>query len=253
MVQKSSLKSLKKTSKSIAIILAAGKGTRMNDPKPKPLVKVFNKPIIDWIIENFKQADIDVGLIINPEHKSYFKSYENVKLVFQEKQKGTGHATKKALKITKGYDNVFVFVGDSPFVKKEIIKSMLSVHKKNENDVTILSSIFSEKFFPYARIVRSNQNQKIIKIIEEFEANQQELNIKELFCSHYLFNSKILNEYIKRLKENSIKKEIFLTDIFKLLIKENKKVESILVPDWKRLVGLNSKGDINWIESQGLI
>ncbi|MDC2984680.1 NTP transferase domain-containing protein, partial [Candidatus Marinimicrobia bacterium] len=102
------MKSLKKTSKSIAIILAAGKGTRMNDPKPKPLVKVFNKPIIDWIIENFKQADIDVGLIINPEYKSYFKGYKNVKLVFQEKQKGTGHATKKALKITEGYDNVFV-------------------------------------------------------------------------------------------------------------------------------------------------
>lgn len=244
------LKSSKEASKAIAIILAAGKGTRMNYSKPKPLVKVFNRPIIDWIIENFKQAGIDVGLVINPKHKSYFNDYEDIKLAFQSEQKGTGHAAQMALKIIKGYDYVFIFVGDSPFVKTEIIKSMFISHKTNKNDVTILSSIFKKKLFPYARIVRNKQSKKIIKITEEFEASNTELDVKELFCSHYLFNSEILNQYINMLKKNPVKNEFFLTDIFKLLIKENKKVESILVPNWKRLVGLNSKGDINWIESQ---
>tara|TARA_B100000575_G_scaffold174492_1_gene139866 strand:+ start:591 stop:1316 length:726 start_codon:yes stop_codon:yes gene_type:complete len=236
--------------KSVAIILAAGKGSRMKNSVPKPLIEVFNKPMIEWIIDKFNELNIDVIVVINPKDESFFKKYTNIKLVYQIEQRGTGHAVQQAISAVDNYESVFVFVGDSPFVKKNKIESMLSYHNLDNNDVTILSSIFKNKFFPYARVIRCRKNNKIRKIIEEFEASKDELLVKELFCSHYLFKTKILKKYLPKLVENSQKKEIFFTDILNFLINDNKKVESVLVSNWKSLVGLNSKEDIDWIESQ---
>tara|TARA_Y100000768_G_C23854453_1_gene622668 strand:- start:123 stop:848 length:726 start_codon:yes stop_codon:yes gene_type:complete len=236
--------------KSVAIILAAGKGSRMKNSVPKPLIEVFNKPMIEWIIDKFNELNIDVIVVINPKDESFFKKYTNIKLVYQIEQRGTGHAVQQAISAVDNYESVFVFVGDSPFVKKNKIESMLSYHNLDNNDVTILSSIFKNKYFPYARVVRCSKNNKIRKIIEEFEASKDELLVKELFCSHYLFKTKILKKYLPKLVENYQKKEIFLADIFKFLINDNRKIESVLISNWKSLIGLNSKGDIHWIESQ---
>tara|TARA_Y100000590_G_scaffold435682_1_gene555378 strand:- start:854 stop:1585 length:732 start_codon:yes stop_codon:yes gene_type:complete len=242
-----------KQNNSLALILAAGNGTRMNKKIPKPVVKVYGRPIISWIIDGFVKNNFDVAIIINPINKKYFNKYKNkVDFIYQENQKGTGHAVMKATTKIKFYKHVFVFVGDSPFVDEENILKMYCKHIDNDIDVTILSSTFNEKKFPYARIIRDS-NQRIIKIIEEIDANNKEKNIKELFCSHYLFKSKILIKYLKNIKENPKTKEIYLTDILNELIADNKKISSLNINDWKKLVGLNTKEDLEWIESQKMI
>ena len=143
--------------KALALILAAGKGTRMKSKIPKPLNLVYNKPIVSWIINFFKKENIDVGLIINPKDKEYFKDYKNsVDFIYQENPNGTGHAVIQAKKNILNYDYTFVFVGDSPFVDNKIISKMYTSHLMNNSDCTILSSIFSKKKFPYARIIREN-------------------------------------------------------------------------------------------------
>jgi len=239
--------------KSLAIILAAGKGTRMNQEIPKPLVPVFQKPIISWIIDSFFKNNVDVAIVINPKHQIFFNLYKNsVDFVYQNEQKGTGHAVIQASKIIKDYNQVYVFVGDSPFVEANIISKMFQKHINKNSDVTILSSNFEEKQFPYARIVRDN-NQNIKKIVEEIDASDSELQIRELFCSHYLFKSKVLTDYLTRLKKNSKTGEIYFTDILNELIKDKKKIGSFIISDWKRLVGLNTKEDIEWVESQKMI
>ena len=112
----------------------------------------------------------------------------------------------------------------------------------------ILSSIFKDKKFPYARIIRKKNS--IVKIVEEKDASRKELIEQELFCSHYLFKSSILLDYMKYLKPNIKTGEIYLTDILNVLLENNKKINSLIIDDWKRLVGLNTKEDILWIESQ---
>ena len=130
-------------SNSLAIILAAGKGTRMNQKVPKPLVKVYQRPIISWIIDSFKINNIDIAVIINPKQESFFEEYNNeTKFIYQKNQRGTGHAVMQASNIIKHYKYVYVFVGDSPFVGQEIIASMYHEHISTNSDVTILSSIF---------------------------------------------------------------------------------------------------------------
>ncbi len=235
----------------LAIILAAGKGSRMKTSIPKPLNKVYGKPILGWIINSFKKCNIDITVIINQKCKSHFKIYENdISFIFQNNPLGTGHAVMQAKDLIKNYKNIFVFVGDSPFIDQSIIKKMFKLHYKKKCDCTILSSNFKKKF-PYARIIK--ENNQIKKVVEEKNATKKELLIKELFASHYLFNSKILTKYINEIKPNPISGEIYLTDILNILIKENKEINVIKINNWKKLVGLNTKEDIKWIESQKII
>ena len=238
--------------KSLALVLAAGKGTRMNSEIPKPLSLVYGKPIISWIIESFKKNKIDICLIINPRDKKIFKNYHNdVRFVYQNNPKGTGHAVIQAIEIIKNYSNIFIFVGDSPFIGSNIIFKMINSHSYNNSDCTILSGIFNEKKFPYARVIRKNKS--ITKFVEEKDTNDSEFQVNELFCSHYLFKSKILLKFLKYLKPDNKNSEIYLTDILNHLIKNNKSINSIIIKDWMHLVGLNTKEDISWIESQKIV
>ena len=237
---------------SLALILAAGKGTRMKSNTPKPLNLIYNKPIVSWIIDSFKKNNISVAIIINPSDENYFSKYRNdVEFVYQEHPLGTGHAVIQAKHIISRFKDIFVFVGDCPFVNNSIISRMYDLHHKKKSDCTILSSIFIKKKFPYARIIR-NKNE-IKKIVEKKDANKSELKIDELFCSHYLFNSQILLEFLNYLKQDNENSEIYLTNIINELIKKDKNVNSITIKNWKRLVGLNTKEDIDWLESQKII
>tara|TARA_B100001175_G_scaffold314008_1_gene322571 strand:+ start:268 stop:996 length:729 start_codon:yes stop_codon:yes gene_type:complete len=235
--------------KVLALILAAGRGTRMKSEIPKPLNLVYNRPIISWIINSFKKENIDIGLIINPKDRNHFEDYKNqVNFIYQNHPRGTGHAVIQAKKTIIKYNRTFVFVGDSPFVSNDIISKMYNSHLQNKSYCTILSSNFIEKKFPYARIIRKNES--IIKVIEQKDATNLELQIDELFCSHYLFESRVLLDYLNYLKPHENNKEIYLTDILNHIISNKKNINSIIIKDWKCLVGLNTKKDIAWIESQ---
>ena len=240
-------------SDSLAIVLAAGKGTRMDQNIPKPLVLVNHKPIISWIVNSFSANNIDIVAVVNPESEDLFKPFNKiVKFVFQKEQNGTGHAVMQVRDIILKYKYVYVFVGDSPFIGSGVISEMYHQHLDEDSDVTILSSIFKGKKFPYARVVR-DQDANIVKVVEEIDANEQEVEIDELFGSHYLFKSKVLFDYLFRLKKNNKTGEIYFTDILNELIADNNKINSIVIPDWRKLVGLNTVEDIKWAESQKII
>ena len=98
-----------------------------------------------------------------------------------------------------------------------------------------------------------DNNKNVVKIVEEIDANDKELQINELFCSHYLFKSKVLSNFLNQLKQNSKTGEIYLTDILNHIIVDKKNIGSIIVDDWKELVGLNSIEDIKWAELQKMI
>ena len=235
--------------KKLSVILAAGKGTRMDSNIPKPMNQVDDKPIISWLIESFKKNNIDTVLVINEKDLDFFSDFKNdVKFVYQNLPLGTGDALMKAFDDIKQYDLTYVFMGDSPFVGSDLISQMYASQISVDSDCTILSSLFKDKKFPYARVIRKNN--RIVKIVEEKDASRKELVEEELFCSHYLFKSSILLDYMKYLKPNIKTGEVYLTDILNVLLENNKKINSLIIDDWKKLVGLNTKEDILWVESQ---
>ena len=241
-----------KRSSAVAVVLAAGRGSRMKVDIPKHLVEVHGKPIISWIVDDFQSSSVDVALVINPSEEHHFKCFQDrAEFVYQASPRGTGDALMQALHIVKQYELVYVFVGDSPFVGSDTIKRMHTLHAKDSADCTILSSDFRMSF-PYARILRSD-NSRVIGCVEEKNASLEQLAIKELFCSHYLFRSSIIEQYIMNIDLDPDNKEIYLTDIINILIRNKKRVSVLKVKNWKRLVGLNTKEDVDWIESQGIV
>jgi len=238
--------------KTLALILAAGRGLRMKSNIPKCLNPVLQKPILSWLIDAFSKNDIDLGIIINPLDKKYYLQYKDkVKFIYQNEPLGTGHAVQQAKKEIKQYDQVYVFVGDSPFINHNILKKMLKDHELNFSDCTILTSLFVEKKFPYARVIRTNG--RISRIVEEKNASETELESIELFGSHYLFRANILLKFLDLLKPDKDNNEIYLTEILNHLIVKNKRINSLIIEDWRKLIGLNTKEDIRWIESQKII
>ncbi|MAV64764.1 MAG: hypothetical protein CBC84_002130 [Pelagibacteraceae bacterium TMED124] len=238
--------------RALSIILAAGRGSRMNVSKPKPLTEIYGKPILSFIQEGFIKNKIDNCIVINPKDKDFFKMYEKqCVFVYQDRPKGTGDAVIQAYDLIKMYDYTYVFVGDSPFIDSILIKRMLTECKKGNCDSLILTSIFNKKF-PYARVIR-NKAGNITKITEEIDASKKELLVNELFCSHYLFKSEILIKYLPKLRKNKKNRETYLTCILDKLISDNKKIGSIVVNDWRKLVGLNTKEDVYWAKSQKIL
>jgi bifunctional N-acetylglucosamine-1-phosphate-uridyltransferase/glucosamine-1-phosphate-acetyltransferase GlmU-like protein len=234
----------------IALILAAGKGTRMKSDLPKPLVPVNNKPIISYIIESLENAGIsEIGIIIGYKAELIKASLDPAyKFILQSEQKGTAHAVSCAEKIIdwKGND-VFVFVGDSPLVSKESIKSLLKVHRDSKADCTILTSDFKMKL-PYARIIRDKQG-KLLRFVEEKNAQPEELKITELLSSHFIFKGNSLFNNLGLIKPDAKNGELYLTDIINIFLEKGMKVETVSIPDYEELVGLNTPEDVKWAEN----
>jgi bifunctional N-acetylglucosamine-1-phosphate-uridyltransferase/glucosamine-1-phosphate-acetyltransferase GlmU-like protein len=233
-----------------ALILAAGKGTRMMSDLPKPLVAVNGKPIIEYITEALETAGInDIGIIVGYKAgliKSALKS--KYKFIDQIEQKGTAHAVCCAENIIDWRGNdVFVFVGDSPLISPSSIKNLLQHHRKTNADCTLLTSDFKMKL-PYARIIRG-KNGKLIKFVEEKNANAEELKITELLSSHFLFKGDSLFGYLDQIKPDARNGEYYLTDIINIFLEKNMRVETVSIPEYEELVGLNTPEDLRWAEN----
>jgi bifunctional N-acetylglucosamine-1-phosphate-uridyltransferase/glucosamine-1-phosphate-acetyltransferase GlmU-like protein len=234
---------------SIAIILAAGKGTRMKSHLPKPIVPFMGKPIVQHIIENFQNANIEaIYLVVGHGANEVEKTIgDRVQYILQKEQKGTAHAVSQVQNANDwNHKNVFVFVGDSPLVSSDTIKSLEEHHKKTQASCTFLTATFPIDL-PYARVIKDSRG-KLIACIEEKNANQDQLKIRELLSSHFIFKGTDLFKYLPQIEADKLNGEYYLTDIIGLLLKNKLKVETLLVDRFEELVGLNTPEDLQWAE-----
>jgi len=232
-----------------AIILAAGKGTRMRSTLPKPLVPVLERPMLSYLTTQFKQAEVEeIFLIVGHGAEQVMEEMGNsYQYIIQKKQEGTAHAVLQCRGIFPRYEHCFVFVGDSPLISARTIEELLSAHLAKENDCTFLTSFFDIDL-PYARIIR-DESGVLIACIEEKDCNQEQKNIREFLSSHFIFKASILNEYLPKIKPDPINGEYYLTDIIGLLLQDNKKVDTLSIPDYRELCGLNTPEEVKWAEN----
>jgi UDP-N-acetylglucosamine diphosphorylase/glucosamine-1-phosphate N-acetyltransferase len=235
--------------KELALILAAGKGTRMKSDLPKPLVPFMGKPIVEHLIDSFHEAGIeDVALVVGhgAEHiKAAFGA--DVQYVEQKEQLGTAHAVMMAEKPLdwKGKD-IFVFVGDSPLVSSENIKALLKHHRKTDAACTFLTADFPEPY-PYARLIRDDKGE-LLACIEERDCTEEQKKISQYLTSHYVFKAGHLFNYLHYIEPNLEKREYYLTDIIEILKEAGHKVETLAINEWQELVGLNTPEELQWAE-----
>lgn len=226
-----------------ALILAAGKGTRMKSEKPKVIHEVNGIPMVKKILNELKKINIKESiLILGHKKEEILKILGNISYVVQEQQLGTGHAIKQAKESLKNYEgDVMILCGDTPLLKGETLKRMYEYHKSNNCTTTVLTAVY-ENPFGYGRIVK--ENGKFIGIVEEKEATEEIKKIKEVNAGVYCCNSKELFKALDKIDNNNEKGEYYLTDIIKIQVKENKKVDSFILEDSQEILGVNSKVEL---------
>jgi bifunctional N-acetylglucosamine-1-phosphate-uridyltransferase/glucosamine-1-phosphate-acetyltransferase GlmU-like protein len=239
------------------ILLAAGKGNRMNSDLPKPLYKVGNQTSIEKIVKNILAFTDDPIVVIGNDSKKIIDTLgKKFTYVIQEKQQGTGdavRAVKKSLKNREFAKDTIVLLADMPFISQDTLKNIHNIHKQN-NSILTLGTItvpsFSgdyELFFHYGRIIR-DENNAIKEIIEEKDASENEKNIKETNVSYYCFNTNWLFENIDLLENNNKSGEFYLTDMVKIAKNQNISIYSYNIPNIKEGMGFNTQEQLKLIQ-----
>jgi len=228
-----------------AIVLAAGKGTRMYSELPKVLHLVFGKPVLGYVLETLTGAGIKNPYVVvgykADEVRSFSKPYGAIP-VLQREQKGTGHAVMMAKAALKNAQSpVLIWPGDMPLVKPETLREFLAAHKKSRAHVSVLSCA-QEDPSGYGRIVR--EEGRFAAIREELDATPEERRVLEVNTGVYLFDKKVLFEALEKIGQDNQKGEYYLTDTIEILRRGGYCVEAFLLASAEEGQGINSQKDL---------
>ena len=227
----------------IAIILAAGRGTRMKSEKPKVMHEILGKPMISYVVEAVKGAGIaDIVLVTGfggDKVKEHFAP-SKIKTVVQKKLLGSADAVNTAKKEIEGSKgDILVVYGDTPLLTKETIKKLIERHKSSGASLTLLTAILKDPT-GYGRIMRETDG-RITKIAEESEAREYKKETREINVGTCVFKSVDLASALKEIGCDNSKKEYYLTDAVRILTLKARKVESLIMENLDEMIGINSR------------
>lgn len=250
----------KKTSNGVKIrvvILAAGKGTRMQSRAPKALLPFRGEPMIALLLRSVRESGVDlrpvivVGYGADAVRAAAESSYE---YVVQDEQRGTGHAVAVIPEsIRKSADAFLVLYVDHPLIKPETIQKIAEMHRVEHPMITMATTTVPhfqkpyDAFAQFGRIVRNTKG-NIEKIVEVVDASPEELKIREVNGAMYCFDSTWLWQHLPRLQENQHKKELFLTDLIALAVAEGARIATVAVADAREQVGVNTIEQLHDVE-----
>lgn len=238
-----------------AIILGAGKGTRMNEGKASPIPKVMfelnDEPIIEHSVKLIKNAGIEKVVVVVGYKKEMVMDYlrSEVEYAVQVEQLGTGHAVMMAKKVLAGHtESIIVFYGDSPLYKSKSIKKLIELYEKEKPTVAMLTVVFEDPiFWAFGRIIR-DQNNKVIGVVEQKDCSPAQLKIKESNPGFYIFDGSWLWENLSKLESNNNQKEYYLTDMIKIACEQRKKIVAIPVEEENEALGINTPEQLKQAE-----
>ena len=224
------------------IILAAGKGTRMNSELPKVLHPINNKPMISYVTEAAHQINAELIIaVVGYKYQMVQDALKNEKtdFVLQEEQNGTGHAVMQCdEKLTNFKGNILVLSGDVPFISHETLSLLIKTHEKSPSKATVLTCKIDNPH-GYGRIIKNEKN-TLKKIIEHKDANEEELKETEINTGIYIFNSVDLFNILPKIKNNNKQKEYYLTDVINILLDKNETISIKETTSVNEIMGINT-------------
>ncbi|MFQ5956852.1 MAG: NTP transferase domain-containing protein [Candidatus Brocadiales bacterium] len=234
----------------VAIILAAGKGTRMKSPGPKVLARLCGRPMIEWVVNAVRKAGISKVLAVvgyKKEEVTIVLEGLGVDWVEQPQQLGTGDALKVANALLESRsdtvpENVIVLPGDCPLIRPDTIKTLGEMHRETCSDVTLVTAYLDQPC-GYGRVVRNEEGQ-VRRIVEELDATEEEAGIKEVNSGVYCFRLAPLLETIERLTPDNRKGEYYLTQVVEVLSGMGKRVSAVIASAPNEVLGVNSQDDL---------
>lgn len=229
----------------IAIIMAAGKGTRMKSKNSKLVQKIYGKEIITRAVENVKKSGIEDIIAVVGYKREEIQNLlkDTVKYAIQEEQLGTGHAVIQASKLLEEKKGkVLILNGDHPIMRPETLRNLVETSYKREESATILTMVHKD-IIPYGKVIH-DENGNVKEIIEHKDCNEEQLQIREVNLGMYCFDIEKLLEALKLLKNDNVQKEYYLTDVIKIMYNKGLKTGSIVVSDNTEVLGVNDRMDL---------
>ncbi len=239
------------------VILAAGKGTRMNSKIENKVSHLFlGKPIILYGVELFEKICDEVIVVVGAFAQSVKKIVDGkrkIKYTYQKKRLGTGHAVKIALLELKDNPPSFVLVGMGDhmmFYKEETIKKLINKHKEQKCTVSFITTKYHDpNALAGGRVERDKQG-NVLDIVEQKDATDKQRKIKELNAALYCFEYSFLKENINKIKKSEVTGEYYLPDLIKIAIQKKLKVYAMVVHFREIGIGINKYEEL--AESQSL-
>ncbi|MEK7700257.1 MAG: NTP transferase domain-containing protein [Planctomycetota bacterium] len=229
-----------------AIILAAGKGTRMRSPLPKVLHTVCGFTLLECVVNAVREAGISqIIVVVGDKGDAVRESLRGmpVTIAEQREQLGTAHAVMCARHILAGgMDTVIVLNGDTPLIKPQTVRDLIATNARSDADATMLTAHL-DRPKGYGRISRDLQG-RIKGIVEESEASAEEAKINEINVGMYGFKGASFLAGLDAIVPHNKKGEFYLTDIISIFYRSGKRVEGIAVTDTAEVLGINTQREL---------
>jgi len=224
------------------LIMAAGKGTRMKSDLAKVLHKINGRPMVHYVIDIAQKINSQKIVLIVGHQKdrvmSECKQY-NVDFAIQDQQLGTGHAVMMSEHFFDNYDgNLLILSGDVPLLTAGTLEKLIDTHQKSHAIASLLTAHLDNPT-GYGRVIRSKEG--IVKsIVEEKDATVEQKHINEINVGIYIFNSKLLFESLKLIKNDNAQGEYYLPDVVKLYVEKREKVVAQIADNFEETKGINN-------------
>lgn len=225
-----------------AVILAAGKGTRMKSARAKALFPLCGRPLAAYPIRAAREAGIDrVILVVGHQADAVQAAIGNeAEYALQEPQQGTGHALMCAEEKLRDFTGtIFVHCVDVPLLPAALVSDMLAQHRAQGNAATVLTTVMADAG-NYGRIVRTEDGQ-VARIVEARDASPEERAIREINAGTYCFEAPLIFDVLREITPDNDQKEYYLTDVIERLIARGARVGALIAPDEGTVAGINDR------------
>jgi UDP-N-acetylglucosamine pyrophosphorylase len=236
-----------------AVIMAAGKGTRMKDPsKAKVMYEVLGKPMVHYVVDlanmlNASRVIVIVGYQRDTVIQYLHKSHPDAEIAVQAEQLGTGHAimqTESPLKDFSG--EVAILSGDVPLLTTNSMQGLIDHHYRTAASATILTADFVDPT-GYGRIMR-NSDGSVKRIVEHKDATEEERQVKEINSGIYVFDGQKLFQALKYITPQNVQNEYYLTDVFGHFWTQHWKVSALKTKQVEEIMGVNTVAQLEEVK-----
>lgn len=223
-----------------AVVMAGGLGTRMKSAVPKHLHPILGRRMIDWVVEAARPLDpVRLVVVVSPDTADEFADLE---IAVQEAPLGTGDAVRSAREAMAGIDRVLVLSGDTPLLTSRLLEELRAAHEGSGATATVLSFV-PDDLRSYGRIVR-DANGTLERIVEAADARPDELAIREVNSSIYVFEAGALWSALGELQPANAQGELYLTDAVRAIVAAGGTVAVHVAPDAEETEGVNTRVEL---------
>ncbi|MBO8138099.1 MAG: bifunctional UDP-N-acetylglucosamine diphosphorylase/glucosamine-1-phosphate N-acetyltransferase GlmU [Desulfotomaculum sp.] len=234
-----------------AVILAAGKGTRMKSKLPKVLHQVGGKPMLGHVLDAVKKAGVEKTVVVAGFGADKVESYvgDSAEVVYQEQQLGTAHALLQAAGVLQTFPgNVLVLCGDTPLITPETLSQLVKCHQDKNASATVLTAKMQDPT-GYGRVIRDDQG-RVKRIVEQKDGTPEELAVKEINTGFYCFAVPGLFEALLQISSENAQGEYYLTDIIELYNRQGKITAAAVCDDPVEVMGVNNRRQLAAAEKE---